>query len=58
MASHKSEDVLVAIALVQDYLRKEYIVDECREEPAEGCVSCEAVELERRLDEFAKMIVA
>lgn len=56
MADREPKDILAAIVLVQDYLRSEYIVDECRADPTAGCASCDAVELERRLDALAEMI--
>lgn len=57
MPDDTTEDVLAAIALVQRYLRDDYIVDECRNEPTEGCASCAAIELEGRLDALAELLV-
>lgn len=45
-----------AVDVVKAYLRREFIVDECRGAPCFGCASCEAVSLERRLDALLAVI--
>ena len=45
-----------AVAVIKTYLRKEFIVEECRKAPCFGCASCEAVSLERRLDGLLAVI--
>ncbi len=50
MTDSSIKDVIAAIGIIQQYLRDDFIVEECRNEPTEGCASCEAVELERRLE--------
>ena len=43
------ERVTAAVNLITDFIRREFIVDECRDAPCFGCASCEAVNLERQL---------
>lgn len=50
------KDVLAAFILIQNYLRDEFICEECRTDPAEACVSCQAVDLEQRLELFKEWI--
>ncbi len=50
MTDSSIKDVIAAIGIIQQYLRDDFIVEECRNEPTEGCASCEAVELELRLE--------
>jgi len=45
-------DVLGAIRKVQRYLRDAYISDSCRDHPVMGCMSCEAIEIERQLEKL------
>lgn len=42
-------DVAAAIRTVQGYLTREFIVEECRDEMAFGCVSCHAIMLREQL---------
>ena len=47
----KGEDrVLSAIDVIQAHIRKDYIVDGCREERVAGCVSCAMIRLDEDLD--------
>ena len=39
----EGDRVLAAIEVIQDHIRKDYIVEGCREERVAGCVSCAMV---------------
>ena len=51
-----NNQVKTAIATVQDYLRREFIADGCRSEPTLGCISCQMLELEAKLDQLSALI--
>lgn len=45
-----------AVAIVKDYMRRELIVESCRNAPCFGCASCEAIALEHRLDALLALL--
>ena len=46
----EAEQLAAAVALITEFMRREIIADECRDEACFGCASCNAVDLERRLN--------
>ncbi len=50
------DDLRNAVRVVQAYMRREFIVSDCRKAPCFGCASCEAIALERRLDALLAII--
>jgi hypothetical protein len=49
-------DLHKAVETIKAFMRREFIVEECRKAPCFGCASCEAVALERRLDALLGVI--
>lgn len=50
-------ELLDAMRLIQDHLRDEYIVEECRDHPStEGCFSCEAIKVWDGIEKFASEV--
>lgn len=43
-------DLLLAIERVQQHLRGDWIVEECRTSPSLGCASCQAIRIDAALE--------
>ena len=52
----QSIEALKAISIICKYLADQWIAEGCRTNPQWGCSSCEAVELDRRLQMLAAEI--
>ncbi|MCP5082233.1 MAG: hypothetical protein GY948_11105 [Alphaproteobacteria bacterium] len=48
--------VIASIRVVQQHLRDEWISDGCREHQCFGCPSCNALDMERRLEGLVNSI--
>lgn len=43
-------ELTTAVELIVSFMHREIISDECRDVPCFGCASCNAIDLERRLN--------
>lgn len=56
MMDLRGQIAVEAAETVRAYLKKEFITDTCRDDPCFGCISCQAVDLDRKLHAFQNMI--
>lgn len=55
MASSKN-DLMHAIEILREYLREDFIVEECRTSPEDGCPSCQAIVIDSHLNQLMELV--